>query len=241
MAKISGDVSRRRNTAMRYFHALKDHFGDLHWWPANSTVEVIIGAVLTQNTNWRNVEKAIGNLADRRCLDAAAILALPISELEQLLRPSGYFRIKTQRLRRVMEWYAQHTRTDRDALAKIPTPELRAELLAINGVGPETADSILLYALQRPIFVIDAYTRRIAQRHALLPDDRCRDYHSLQQYFHQHVPAQVGTYNKYHALIVQTGKHFCGPRPQCTHCPLREFLPASSPLRRLDWPDQTVA
>ena len=174
MAKASGDLSRPLNTAMKYFRVLKNHFGNPQWWPADSTVEVIIGAVLTQNTNWRNVEKAIGNLADRRCLDAAAILDLPISELEQLLRPSGYFRIKTQRLRRVMAWYARHTRTDKDAIANIPTPELRTELLAINGVGPETADSILLYAFHRPIFVIDAYTRRIAQRHALLPDDRCR-------------------------------------------------------------------
>lgn len=231
MAKRSGDKSPPANVAMHYYHLLKGHFGNPHWWPAQSTVEVIIGAVLTQNTNWRNVEKAIGNLAQQHCLDAVAILALPIGELEQLLRPSGYFRIKTQRLRRVMAWYAQHMDANAVPLSQIPTINLRAELLTINGVGPETADSILLYALHRPVFVIDAYTRRIVHRHELL--DKDRDYEALQQYFQQNVPAEISIYNEYHALIVQAGKHFCGPQPECSHCPLRKVLPPSSPLQHM--------
>jgi endonuclease-3 related protein len=226
MGKAGGGKTKSQSAVMLYYQAMRQHFGDPHWWPARTTVEVVIGAVLTQNTNWRNVEKAIANLATHHCLDAEKILALPTAKLEQLIRPSGYFRIKAQRLRRVMEWYASHNKAGLESFDTIPTGELRAQLLAINGVGPETADSILLYALQRPVFVIDAYTRRLAQRHKLMPDKDCQDYHALQDYFQRQVPAQAEVYNQYHALIVQTGKHFCGPEAKCDQCPLRGFLPS---------------
>lgn len=219
---------RRTNVAMQYYRALNRRFGNLNWWPAKSPVEVVIGAVLTQNTNWSNVEKAIRNLKARSCIDADAILALPQSELEQLLRPSGYYRLKSQRLRRVMAWYSKRCRISPFPFREVPTQTLREELLDINGVGPETADSILLYALDRPIFVVDTYTRRIARRHQLLDEAHCDDYEALQAYFHEHVPAQTAVYNQFHALIVQTGKHFCGPQAKCENCPLRTYLPANS-------------
>ena len=218
-------MRRQTNIVMQYYRQLNRHFGDLHWWPAESPVEVVIGAVLTQNTNWSNVEKAICNLDARGCLRAEAILALPKLELEQLIRPSGYFRLKAARLRRVMEWYSRHEKASPPPFRQVSDQTLREELLGINGVGPETADSILLYALGRPVFVVDTYTRRIAQRHKLLNETQCRDYHELQKYFVERVPRVIALYNQYHALIVATGKHFCGPEPKCAQCPLRRYLP----------------
>ncbi|MGC8561385.1 MAG: endonuclease III domain-containing protein [Phycisphaerae bacterium] len=226
-------MRRHINIAMQYYRQLNSHFGDLHWWPAKSPVEVVIGAVLIQNTNWSNVEKAIGNLDAFRCLNAEAILALPGHKLEQLIRPSGYFRLKAVRLRRVMEWYSRHEKVSPPPFRHVSDQTLREELLDINGVGPETADSLLLYALNRPVFVVDTYTRRIARRHKLLDDAQCRDYHELQKYFVEHVPREVAIYNQYHALIVATGKHFCGPKPKCAQCPLRRYLPSGTSYRGL--------
>lgn len=209
-----------------YFHALNAHFGNLHWWPAESTLEIIIGAVLTQNTNWGNVEKAVRNLAERQLIDAPKLLKLPEPELAELIRPSGYFRLKAQRLRRVLQWYAHHLSQRERPFHGCRTNALRRELLAINGVGPETADSILLYALRRPVFVVDSYTRRIMIRHQLL--DASADYETMQNFFRLRLRPSVSQYNQFHALIVETGKHFCRPTPRCEKCPLRSFLPAGA-------------
>jgi len=219
-----GRGRRRRSTLRALYRKLYAHFGPQRWWPARTPFEVAVGAVLTQNTNWGNVERAIANLRAAGGLSARAMRALPLRRLERLIRPAGYFRVKAKRLRALLDWLLYECGGRLGALKSRPTAELRAGLLSVSGVGPETADSILLYALDRPVFVIDAYTRRVLARHGLAAGDE--DYEVLRALFESALPRRVALYNEYHALLVAVGKHFCGTRPRCEGCPLEGFAPA---------------
>ncbi len=205
------------------FTKLLNHFGPQHWWPGETELEVIIGAVLTQNTNWKNVEKAILNLKEKGLLSPQQLNALSVSELAQLIRPAGYFNIKAKRLKNLIDLLRERYHLDLSRLLDEDTDTLRQKLLSVNGIGPETADSILLYAAHRPVFVVDAYTHRILRRHGMTDDQS--DYHELQSLFMDHLPDDPSLYNEFHALIVKTGKEYCRRKPLCHLCPLQEWGP----------------
>lgn len=202
------------------FQRLLEAYGARHWWPADSDFEVIVGAVLTQNTSWKNVEKAIATLKTRTELTASALLRMPEGELAEAIRPSGYYNIKAKRLRNICAWVVLQGglgRTDTRSLN-----ELRQSLLAVNGIGPETADDILLYALRRPVFVIDSYTRRIFSRLGWVAGDW--EYERLRGWFERHLNGAlsefntVQLFNEYHALIVNHATQVCNKKPLCTQC-----------------------
>jgi len=211
-----------KRVLMDYFLRMEKHFGPTHWWPGDTPFEIAIGAILTQNTAWTNVEKAIANLKREKLLSPKAILNCQQEVLESALRPSGYFRQKSERVRRFSQYLTDNYGGSMARMAKRPLPELRHELLAINGIGPETADDILLYACGKPVFVIDAYTKRILTRHGIVP--HTATYHQMQELFHEHLPEDIQLYAEYHGLIVWTGKHFCKTKPQCAGCPLEPCL-----------------
>ncbi len=220
-----------------YYTALLEHFGPQHWWPARTRFEVIAGAILTQSTAWSNVEKALAGLRRRGWLTAAGLHAAPRAELERAIRSSGYWRQKAARLAALAQFL--HARYG-GSLARMFRQEpvrLRAELLEISGIGPETADSILLYAGGMPFFVIDAYTRRILERHRLLDyaaaPARPPAYENLRAGFEAEFGPRAAVYNEFHALIVAAGKRYCGKSvARCEACPLRRLLPASGADRR---------
>ena len=193
-------------------------FGPQQWWPGETPFEIAIGAILTQNTNWSNVERAIANLKRVNTLTALALHALPNGELAELIRPAGYFNVKTKRLKAFLDYLiAAHS----GSMAKMKRHDivrLRPELLGVNGIGPETADSILLYALEKPIFVIDAYTKRVLSRHGVLAYEK--SYDAFQELYHNALPHEFALFNEYHALFVRIGKEFCKPTPRCGGCPL---------------------
>ncbi|MBN2706833.1 MAG: endonuclease III domain-containing protein [Deltaproteobacteria bacterium] len=202
------------------FNLLLAAFGPRRWWPAEGPEEMIIGALLTQNTSWKNVERALDNLRRRQRLSLAAIAAAPLSELQEDLRPSGYFRRKSTRLKNLAA--AVLAAGGLELLEQKTTPALREWFLNLTGIGPETADSILLYAFTRPLFVIDAYTLRICKRHDWLPETA--DYREAQDFFSRRLPADPALFNEFHALLVEVGKHFCRPRqPRCRECPLHKL------------------
>jgi len=210
----------------RFYHHLFAHFGPQHWWPGRSRFEVIVGAILTQNTNWANVEKALRNLRRASALSPRGLARLSRTELARLLRPAGYFRQKTRKLAHFVRFLRQRYQGSLSQMFRTPTARLRAELLAVNGVGEETADSILLYAGRRPVFVIDAYTRRILHRHRLVSS--AVSYRGLQKLFEDNLPHDAQLYNEYHALLVAVGKRYCHQRaPDCTACPLGPELEKS--------------
>lgn len=211
-------------TLTEIYQLLYDVFGPQHWWPGESRFEIITGAILTQNTNWANVEKAIANLIAADCLDAEKLHNLESSRLAELIRPAGYFNIKAKRLKSFLSWLFENYDGNLKNLENVDTRLLREELLSVKGIGRETADSILLYALERPIFVIDAYTARITVRHGLIEPGA--DYEQLQYLFESNLPQDIQLFNEYHALIVRVGKEFCKPKARCPSCPL-EKLPHS--------------
>ena len=195
-------------------------FGPQHWWPAEGPEEMIIGALLTQNTTWKNVEKALTNLRNHNQLSFSTISVLPLPELQERIQPSGYFRRKSERLKALV--IAVISVGGLNQLAQKKTAELREWFLALKGIGPETADSILLYAFNRPLFVIDAYALRICKRHQWLPDSA--GYLEAQTYFTSQLPADAALFNEFHALLVQIGKKFCRPNhPVCEKCPLNHL------------------
>ena len=206
------------------YQLLFDRFGPQHWWPGQTQFEIITGAILTQNTNWANVEKAISNLKSADCLTPERLYHLDISQLAELIRPAGYYNIKTKRLKNFINWLFDNYDGKLANLETVDTNQLRAELLAINGIGYETADSILLYAFERPVFVVDAYTARIAFRHQLIEPDA--NYEQLRELFQSNLPEDIQLFNEYHALLVKVGKEFCKPKAKCPDCPL-EKLPHS--------------
>ena len=203
----------------RYFRRLERHFGPQHWWPARTRFEVILGALLTQNTSWKNVEKALANLRRAGVLSPAKLARVSAPRLARLLRPSGYFRQKTRTVRRFLRTLERGYSASLSRLFQQPTAALREELLSLPGIGEETADSILLYAGERPLFVIDAYTRRVLARHGLAPPQA--PYQELQGFLHHHLPRDPALFNEYHALLVAVGKTFCHREaPDCPSCPL---------------------
>lgn len=205
------------------YHAMLDALGPSRWWPGDTPFEIAVGAILTQNTNWGNVEKAIAALKARDLLTAPAMYALDTAELAELIRPAGYYNVKAVRLRNFLDFLKDEAEFEIGSLKVHALDELRARLLAISGIGPETADSILLYALDMPTFVVDAYTHRMMRRHGLVHDDV--DYHELQALFVDALPEDVALYNEYHALIVRTGKEWCRKKAGlCEACPLQPFL-----------------
>jgi len=204
------------------YNALHRHFGPQHWWPGDSSFEIAVGAVLTQNTNWGNVEKAIQNLKRERCLNAKKLHEMPHSTLATLIRPAGYFNVKAKRLRNFLAFLTNHFKGSIKRMESADTEQLRESLLSVNGIGPETADSILLYALGRPVFVIDAYTKRVLYRHNIISEDAT--YHEMQELFHGSLQKNAQLYNEFHALFVMVGKHYCKPKPRCDGCPLGPML-----------------
>jgi endonuclease-3 related protein len=202
-----------------YQHLL-DRYGCRHWWPADTPFEVAVGAILTQNTNWNNVETAIINLRGAEALTCGAINRLPRGELESLIRPSGFFRQKAERLQLFSGYLREHYQDSLELMLRQPLAEVRQELLAQKGIGPETADSILLYAGGHPSFVIDAYTLRLFSRIGLFKNNV--KYEPARDYFMQRLPVKPPLYNEYHALIVIQCKQHCRKRPLCSGCPLEK-------------------
>ena len=197
---------------------LLDHYGPQSWWPADTRFEVIIGAILTQAVAWANVEKAIANLKAAEALEQAVLHAFPTDELARLIRPAGYYNVKARKIKAVVGHLYEHYQYNLDALLSKEASALRFELLSIYGIGPETADSIILYAAGQPRFVVDTYTRRLLSRLGLASDDI--DYDDLQGTFEDNLPREVRLFQEYHALIVQHGKSVCRKRPLCLACPL---------------------
>lgn len=210
----------KQKQLMIIYQRLLDAYGVMEWWPADSTFEVMVGAVLTQNTAWTNVEKAITNLKQADCLTIDGILASPDAELAQLIRPSGYFNIKTKRLKNLCRWIVNNGGVTK--LTEIDTESLRSSLLVVNGVGPETADDILLYAFERPVFVIDTYTRRLFTKLELI--EGSEPYERLRLTFEDELEADVSLFNQYHALIVRHAKEKCLKTTECNHCQVEESV-----------------
>jgi len=195
------------NTLLSIYRRLYTHFGPQHWWPADTPFEVIIGAILTQGVNWKNVEKAIGNLARAGALDPDRLAALPEEELAELIKPSGYYRVKAKKIKSFLAFLRDRYDNDLAQLFAVPLAQLRPQLLKIWGIGPETADSILLYAGGYPSFVVDAYTRRIMSRLGLVSADI--RYEELRSLFQEHLPPDPKLFNEFHALFVSLGKDYC--------------------------------
>ncbi|MGO8704326.1 MAG: endonuclease III domain-containing protein [Candidatus Brocadiia bacterium] len=210
------------------FCALHSRFGPQHWWPADTAFEMMVGAILTQNTNWGNVERAIANLKAAGVLHPRRLAELPPRRLAELIRPSGCFRVKAKRLREFARWLGRGPLSAGNGRKR--TERLRRELLGVHGIGPETADSILLYALRRRKFVVDAYTRRFLARHDLMAPGAT--YAEVQALFERSLPPSLRLYNEYHALIVRLGKEFCRTKPRCDRCPLQPLLGAAMPCDR---------
>lgn len=207
------------------YQQLLKYYGKQYWWPAKSPFEVMVGAILTQNTSWRNVEMAIVNLKQARCLSPQKICQLSVKELAQLIKSSGFHTVKAKRLQVYCTWYLAQGGLKK--LKRYKTQRLRTELLKIHGIGPETADAILLYAFLRPVFVIDAYTKRILQRLGWIQGTE--DYETLRALFEQNLRPNVTVFNEYHALLVQHAKQVCRKKPLCEQCHLyAKLCPAVS-------------
>jgi len=219
-------------TLPEVYERLFTAYGEQHWWPADSPFEVMLGAILTQNTSWQNVEKAIANLKQHEILHCESVANSNLSELAEIIRPSGSYKQKARYLQHFSWFYLHHGK--HAGLIKLPPGILRKQLLALYGIGPETADSILLYALDKPVFVIDAYTKRLFTR--LQHVEHQPTYDSMQRYFHQRLPEDLLLFQEFHALIVEHAKRYCRSKPLCTQCPLLDHCPAPTqaiPLARL--------
>jgi endonuclease-3 related protein len=210
----------------KYFETLFAAHGPQHWWPARTRFEMIVGAILTQNTSWTNVERAIRNLRAANLLSPKGMRAIRASRLASLLRPSGYFRQKTKTIKCFVQFLYKTHRGSLSRMFGTPTELLREQILAVHGIGPETADSILLYAGKQPVFVVDAYTRRILERHSL--SHYRAGYEEIRAMLQTSLPRDQQLFNEFHALIVHVGKNFCRPNhPRCSECSLSRFLPQS--------------
>jgi endonuclease-3 related protein len=210
---------------MEMYRLLYEHFGPQHWWPGETQLEIIVGAVLTQNTNWKNVEKAIRNLKERNLLSLEALHGLSLLELAEAVRPAGFYNLKAKRLRNLLDLIMRRYEGDLQGFLAERPSTLRDALLSVRGIGRETADSILLYAAQIPVFVIDAYTYRILHRHGMA--DEQVTYDELQALFMENLPEDPQLFNEFHALIVRTGKDHCRKSPRCEACPLYQWGPDS--------------
>jgi len=204
---------------MEIFQKLYKAYGPRHWWPGETPFEVMVGAILTQNTSWRNVEKAIQNLKARKVLHVRGIHQLKRSQLASLIKSSGYFRIKAERLKAFVDFLSENYNGDLKKMMKEGVETLRQKLLQVKGIGPETADSILLYGLKKRIFVVDAYTKRILSRHGITSAKT--SYDEVQRLFMDYLPHDEGLFNEYHALLVHLGKTLCKKIPRCDGCALQ--------------------
>ena len=217
------------NRVYEIYEMLLDHFGPQGWWPGETPLEIMVGAVLTQNTNWTNVSKAIDNLKIENLLSFEKLHGLPIEALAEKIKPAGYFNLKAARLKNLLNFIAREYNGSPEEMFAADMYTLREEILTVKGIGPETADSILLYAGGKPVFVVDAYTHRIFARHNIISEEE--EYHEIQEYFSLALPDDVALFNEYHALIVRLGKEFCRKsKPLCVQCPLGEFHGFTYPL-----------
>lgn len=209
-----------KNRLLKMYNKMYSAFGPQYWWPGETPFEIIIGAILTQNTAWSNVEKAIKNLKGQRLLNICSLSKISPKKLAVLIQPSGYYNIKVKRIMNLIKLINKDFGGSLRRFLNLPEGKLRSILLGVNGIGKETADSIILYAAQKPIFVIDAYTKRILIRHSLA--DNNSTYDQLQELFMNNLPLDVSLYNEYHALLVRVGKTLCSKeRPKCNNCPLK--------------------
>ncbi len=220
-------MAKTSQTLMEMYEAMRGRFGHQKWWPAvdgtacQEKLEICVGAILTQNTNWGNVEKALKNLLAAGCMSVSALHALSHEKLAELIRPAGYYNIKAKRLKNFIAAAYEAFGDDFEAFLDRPAATLQEELLAINGIGRETADSMILYAAGKPSFVVDAYTYRILLRHRLIaPED---DYEAIKELFESSLPQDVELWNDYHAQLVAVGKNYCRPKAKCSGCPLEGF------------------
>jgi len=210
-----------------YYDALFAAYGPQHWWPGQSRFEIIAGAILTQHTAWSNVEPAIRNLRREKLLSPVPMRLVPLARLQYLIRSSGFFRQKARNLKAFVDFLFSEYSGSLNKMFRAPTGRLRDQLLGVRGIGLETADSILLYAGKHPVFVIDAYARRLLERHRLAEPRHA--YEHLRSLFERSLPRDVDLYNEFHALIVRVGKDHCRAKnPSCNDCPLRDFLPVSA-------------
>ncbi len=221
-------MSTTSETLTAMYGAMRERFGPQGWWPGDGALEISVGAILTQNTNWRNVEKAIANLKAAGRMTVSALHETPHEQLAELIRPAGYFNVKAKRLKNFIAHVHESFGDDIEGFLDRSVGTLTEELLSINGVGRETADSIILYAARKPTFVVDTYTGRILYRHGLVgPED---DYESIKYLFESSLPEDVDLWNDYHAQLVAVGKNFCRPRsPKCDACPLNDFPHEADP------------
>lgn len=217
MNEKSGSPTGERLTTM--YRLLLEQFGPQGWWPAETPFEMMAGAVLTQNTNWENVKKALGNLEREGLLDPARLHALGVDALARAIRPAGYYNVKARRLKNLVRLIVERYGGEVSAMLGEGPGELRDALLGVNGIGPETADSIVLYAAGHPVFVVDAYTHRILSRHDLVDEEA--SYDEIQATFSDALPEDVPLFREFHALIVMAGKTYCRKRPLCERCPLQ--------------------
>jgi len=206
---------------MMIYQKLFKACGPRHWWPGETPFEVMVGAILTQNTSWGNVEKAIQKLKGKRVLNPEGIYYLKKSQLASLIKSSGYYRIKADRLKTFVDFLFDKYGGDMQKMRREELGGLRDKLLGVKGIGPETADSILLYGLRKPIFVVDAYTKRILSRHGMVSEKAT--YEEIQRLFMSHLPLDEKLFNEYHALFVHLGKTLCKKMPKCDICPLKGF------------------
>ena len=201
-----------------FYKILFKHFGPQHWWPGETQLEIIVGAILTQNTNWGNVEKAIANLKKQKILTPTALRKISHNELAALIKPAGYFNVKAKRLKNFIDYLSAEYGGSLAQMEKENLFTLRLKLLTINGIGPETADSILLYAFNKPSFVVDAYTKRFLSRHNIISNDA--KYSDVKEIFERSLRKDTQLFNEYHALIVSLGKYYCKTKPRCEECPI---------------------
>ena len=212
---------RKTKALLKIYQKMFDALGPRHWWPGETPFEVIIGAILTQNTIWSNVEKAIKNLKTAGKLSPEGIYELSVTELAKLIRPSGFFNVKAKRVKAFINWLFSRYEGNLSKMFAQDLQALRGELLSVKGIGPETADSILLYAGNMPTFVVDAYTHRIFSRHELIPEESTYD--EMKSFFEENLPEDVQLFNEYHALLVNIGKMFCKTKKACEPCPLKDL------------------
>ncbi len=214
--RLLGDIYRR----------LLDTYGPQNWWPADEPFEVMVGAILTQSASWQNVEKAIDNLKAAGAMSPPALRKMSLPEIAHLIRPSIYYNVKARKLKALVDWLGESYRDDPDKLRSLNPALFRQQLLSVWGIGEETADSIMLYVADKPVFVIDAYTRRIIVRIGIRPDGD--NYAAYQKLFMDNLPADAALFNQYHALLVHLGKEVCRKSPQCGHCCLRDICRSGS-------------
>ncbi len=210
---------QKKDILLKIYNSLYNYFGPLKWWPGDTPFEIMVGAILTQNTSWSNVEKALDNLKKENLLEPRKLYYLHQEELAQLIKPSGYYNIKARRLKNFINLFINDFEGSAEKMFSGDSGELRKKLLNVNGIGPETADSILLYAGKKPFFVVDAYTKRVFSRHKLISKDST--YYQIQEFFDNNLNRDVKLFNEFHAQIVMLGKTICTSRnPDCAKCPI---------------------